>query len=619
MRASNDKPPQSAPDPIIRPVHQPGTIAPPAIGDMIGVLRVDELIAEGGMGFVYRTWRTDLDVARAVKVLKPGLSEDSRARFMTEAKISAGLDHSNIVRIYNTGFWQRALPYIEMEYVDGNSLTELLRRHGRLPAPVCVAIISIIAAALDYASRQSFVVQGQTHEGLVHRDIKPGNILVSKQGHVKLSDFGLAQIGDVSLHTQQGAVMGTNVYMSPEQLEGARADQRCDIYAAGLVLYEALCGRRAFGQMSLPQLIAAKTKGDIEPVSRKVPDVPRAVARIVDRCVATDPRKRYRTYEQLQFACENALAEMIDRTAEAVVADFVSKPKSAEWITTGVSPANRRTRIRMVIWTGVVVTAAALGFWAIVSYLHRMDARSAEQGFVGPYRGFHTEQQRSEPAATGPNGPGVEQRHTTKEADQAQKAPSASPEQLRPLPRQLPRAKGAPAPSAMQDPHPTELDRALLLFSQGKHADAAGFFERLSSEAVLSSTRDSAFLMCIESHYRAGNMRQAYLIGSKRVVEDAHYYLFMGLLQDFLGHYASADTMFERAATTPTVMGAGVVREAMLQRARYWTRRYRRLPDQSIRARMEHAYRQFVDRECSHGEAACARARAVIRELEAGL
>ncbi|MBD3390925.1 MAG: protein kinase, partial [Chitinivibrionales bacterium] len=399
--------------------------APFTTGDMIGNLRVDQLIAEGGMGFVCRAWRTDLDVVRAVKVLKPGLSQDSRARFLTEAKISANLDHSNIVRIYNTGFWRQTLPYIEMEYIDGNSLTELLRRHGRLPAPVCVAIISIIAAALDYASRQSFIVQGQTHDGLVHRDIKPGNILVSKQGLVKLSDFGLAQIGDVSLHTQQGAVMGTNIYMSPEQLEGVRADRRCDIYAAGLVLYEALCGRRAFDQMSLPQLIAAKTQGKIEPIARRAPDAPRPIARIVERCVETDPRKRYRTYEQLQFACENALADMTASDAADVVADFVSTPGSAARIAAPLSSVARRGR--MVAGIVLAAAIAAAGIWAIRYFFVRREdtnppVRESSAGAL-PRPRAEARQARL-PSAGGPSDKtGAPERERAPRARETQKAP----------------------------------------------------------------------------------------------------------------------------------------------------------------------------------------------------
>ncbi|NLE01164.1 MAG: serine/threonine protein kinase, partial [Fibrobacter sp.] len=168
-------------------------------GDKLGHCRVIELIAAGGMANVYKVWHEQLEVVRAIKILKPGFSDESRGRLETEAKISANLHHHNIVEIYGMGYWN-TIPYIEMEFVDGPSLKELLERYHKLPYQLAVSICHAVCVALQFAFNQDMTLYGKVYDGLIHRDIKPANILISSQGKIKLADFGIARPSEVSLH-----------------------------------------------------------------------------------------------------------------------------------------------------------------------------------------------------------------------------------------------------------------------------------------------------------------------------------------------------------------------------------------------------------------------------------
>jgi serine/threonine-protein kinase len=189
----------------------------PQAGDHLGYYRIIELIAAGGMANVYKAWHEQLEVVRAIKILKPGFDDESKSRLETEAKISANLRHSNIVEIYGMGYWN-TIPYLEMEYIDGPSLKELLEKNGRLPIDFSIALIHSLCAALQFAYNQDLTLYGKVYDGLIHRDLKPANVIISSKGIVKLADFGIARPSEVSLHTVNGKVMGTFAYLSPEQL-----------------------------------------------------------------------------------------------------------------------------------------------------------------------------------------------------------------------------------------------------------------------------------------------------------------------------------------------------------------------------------------------------------------
>ena len=256
---------------------------------------IQQRLGRGGMADVYLARDRLLERRVAVKVLFPEFATDPSfvARFRREAQAAANLTHPNIVAVYDWG-QQGGTYFIVMEYVNGRTLAEVLRADGKL-APVQAATLSSeVAAALGFAHRN----------GVVHRDVKPGNILVTSSGDVKVADFGIARVANAGTDaglTQAGSVMGTAAYFSPEQAQGATPDPRSDLYSLGIVMYEMVGGRPPF-MGDNPVSIAYKQVHEAPPRLRDLtPDVPVAYEAIVAKLLAKNPDARYATADDLRL------------------------------------------------------------------------------------------------------------------------------------------------------------------------------------------------------------------------------------------------------------------------------------------------------------------------------
>jgi serine/threonine protein kinase len=325
-------------------------------------------LGAGGMGEVWRARDTRLGRDVAIKVLPEHLSAhpEARARFEREARAISSLNHPHICTLYDVGR-EDGVDFLVLELVEGESLAERLRR-GPLPAETLLPTAIEIADALDRAHRS----------GVVHRDLKPGNIMLTRGG-TKLLDFGLARsalppaaasnlTSTPTLTrplTAEGAIVGTFQYMAPEQLEGKETDARSDLWAFGAVLYEMTTGKRAFEGPSQASLIGAIMNKEPAPIRGLAPGAPAGLERVVGRCLAKDPDDRWQTARDVV----NELRELAgigpaSSSAHAVVADL---------------PARRPERRPIVAWivagVSVVVALAALGVLVLRPWPHRDTAR----------------------------------------------------------------------------------------------------------------------------------------------------------------------------------------------------------------------------------------------------
>jgi serine/threonine protein kinase len=254
------------------------------LGKDFGPYRVVEKIAEGGMAVVYKGYQESLNRYVALKVLRKELTSDRKfiARFRREALAVAKLSHPNILHIHDANL-AHGRYYIAMEYVDGGSLKDLLAQ-GPLPIGNAIDIAIQLADALDYAHR----------EGLIHRDVKPANVLLTRSGRPKLADFGIVQaLHERSALTMPGSSPGTPMYMSPEQAGGQSTDSRTDIYSLGIVLYEMLAGRPPFNPPSAMATLYQQVNEPPPPIRRLQPQVPRWLEAAISTALAKHPRDRY--------------------------------------------------------------------------------------------------------------------------------------------------------------------------------------------------------------------------------------------------------------------------------------------------------------------------------------
>jgi Tol biopolymer transport system component/predicted Ser/Thr protein kinase len=326
------------------------------VGQTLAHFTVLEKLGEGGMGEVYKARDNHLDRTVAIKVLplEKVTDPDRIRRFTQEAKAASALNHPNIVTIYDIDTAD-GVTFIAMEYVKGKTLDRLIRGK-RTPLNENLKNAVQIADALAAAH----------NAGIIHRDIKPANIMVSETGQVKLLDFGLAKLTEPSESaeeqatrtmkaetTEEGVILGTIAYMSPEQAEGKKLDARSDIFSFGSVLYEMITGRRAFNGETRASTMAAILRENPKPVSEVAAETPLEMEKIISRCLRKDPNRRFQHMLDLKLALE----------------DLKEETESGRMVAGGTTGAPGRFRSRKAWLVGgtavLVVTALGVGLWRL--------------------------------------------------------------------------------------------------------------------------------------------------------------------------------------------------------------------------------------------------------------
>ncbi len=314
-----------------------------------GRYRVERTLGRGGMAVVYLAHDEELHRLVAVKVLAEHIAGDGnfRARFLHESKLASRLSHPNVVQVYDAGETEGS-PYIVMEYVPGDTLAQ----RGKLTHAEVVPLALQACAGLQHAH----------NAGLVHRDVKPANLLVRQDDVLKIADFGIARAAGLTRLTQHGTVLGTAAYLSPEQAAGEEVTATTDIYSLGAVVYELLTGRPPYEFESLAELAAQQTSGAITPLRDLEPSVPEPVEAAVMHALARDAR--FRPASASDFGRELA-AGSVRRT----------EPLPETTITEPLDPRRSRSMSRGGTWLWIVA-AAAVGTLAVILGPLKLDGGS---------------------------------------------------------------------------------------------------------------------------------------------------------------------------------------------------------------------------------------------------
>jgi eukaryotic-like serine/threonine-protein kinase len=357
-----------------------------------GRYRVERELGRGGMATVYLAHDDDLGRPVAVKVLaahltgEPGFYE----RFVREARMAARLSHPNVVQVFDAGE-EDGRPYIVMEYVPGHTVSDELKTHDRLEP----------ARVVDLALQACGGLEAAHASGLVHRDVKPQNLLLRPDGTVKITDFGIARAAEATNLTVVGSVLGTAAYLSPEQSAGEPVTAAADIYSLGVVLYELLTGRKPYTFKSLEELVVKQRERPIPPLREIEPDIPEELEAVIMRCLARNPEYRPASAAELarDLAASSPEPPTVDlppasgvrATQIATVPLQAQRPAPAPTSPPAVRRSTRRPPGRVLVALGLVAALVA----AIVALTL---ARSGNDG-AEPARTVEPIPQVDDPAA----------------------------------------------------------------------------------------------------------------------------------------------------------------------------------------------------------------------------
>ena len=346
----------------------------------LGRYRILAELGRGAMGVVYQAVDPLLNRTVAIKTIilmdDPGARAEFEARFFQEAKAAGGLNHPNLITIHDVGR-EGDIAYMAMELLEGTELREMMIR-GRLPLPFGLEVVAQVADGLAYAHGR----------GVVHRDIKPGNIMIMRDRRAKIMDFGIARVRASDIKTQTGAILGSPKYMSPEQVASQPADYRSDIFSLGVVLHEVAAGGPPFSAATVTQLMQQIATAVPRPPSATNPEVPAMLDLIVAKALEKQPGARYQSAAELARDLRVCLADLARRKGARPAADEAAVAIDAQPApATGLDVELDKTRVEAAKESASAtsaITATLSGQGAHLSLSRRFDSTEAFLRLAGP-------------------------------------------------------------------------------------------------------------------------------------------------------------------------------------------------------------------------------------------
>lgn len=320
------------------------------IGKTIGNYKIISKLGSGGMAVVYKAHELSLNRIVALKVLSSHLSENNEfiKRFEREARAAAKLNHPNIIQIYAIGE-EEGIHFFSMEYVKGKTLAQIIEEEKKLTYDKAIPIIIQTAEALSEAHKH----------GIVHRDMKPSNIMVNNNGTVKVTDFGIAYVSQETKLTKSGSIIGTPEYLSPEQCEAKAIDNRSDIYSLGVTFYELLSGKTPYKADTPVSMLLEIVKGNFPPLNEVNPDVPKFIQKIVEKMMQTKPEDRFNNANELIESLKKHMEKSISTK------DF-EKEKHIERL---YEPEKRKNKSLRVVGILILILIIGAGTFFALKYL----------------------------------------------------------------------------------------------------------------------------------------------------------------------------------------------------------------------------------------------------------
>ncbi len=501
----------------------------PKIGERIDDNVIVEAIAEGGMARVYKVKNESLEVFRVIKLLKLS-SEIDNDRFVTEARISANLNHPNIIQCYRFGKFKGKIPYIEMEYVDGVSLYYLINSNGRIPIPVVLSVAHFICKALQALHNCSYTLYNVQRFGVVHRDIKPANILISRKGEVKLGDFGIAKPRDLSIHTSAIQVVGSIFYLSPEQLRKDELDFRSDIYSLGCVIYEMITAKKAFDQSNISDIVVAKINNSYDADS--LSHCHEKVRELIAKCLKPVKADRYAAVDEVLEEIDELLKEYEIDNPQETIYRYVRNPGS--FISLSPDEYERKIGLKFVFLIPLLVTFMIIFLFSVIVFKKRTD--SDRQNIQQTMDIVEKRMENEKPPA---------RVVSTVKAKKVRKSPKATNgEKSAQLDEKKPEVKESIIQEKLMDEK--SLEEAFLAFRRSHYNRTINLL------SGFKNLNDTLFLCLMGALAETGNYTRVAKLGSSRSVNDGYYFYIKGRVHFHRGQFDDALKNFLKALTIPS-------------------------------------------------------------------